>query len=83
MYMDQLPVLFIELIGNNCSVAILVEAIKTNIKGVRVDSACQRNTFIHTGNAVWLNPSHSHQLITILLVIVDHLAGKYVLLISL
>lgn len=85
MYMDQLPVsvIFIELTGNNCSSAILIEAIKKYINSVRVDSACQHNTFIHTDNAAWLNPSHSDKLITIVLVIVDHLASKYILLISL
>ena len=85
MCMDELlvSVIFIELTGNNCSSAILIEAIKTNINGIRLDSACQHNTFIHTDKAAWLNPSRSAKLITILLVIVDHLASKYILLISL
>lgn len=76
-------ILFIELTGNSCSSAVLIEVIKTNINGVSTDSASQHNTFFHTDSAAWLNPSHSDKLVTILLVIVDHLASKYILLISL
>lgn len=78
--MDQLPAsaAFIVLTGSNCSSAILREEIKTNINGLGVDSACLHNPLIHTDNAVWLNSSHGDMLITILLVIVYHLASKYI-----
>lgn len=85
MYTDQLPVsvTFIGLTGNNCSSAISIEVIKTNVNCMTVNSVCQHNTFIHADSAAWLNSSHCDKLITILLVIVDHLASKYILLISL